>query len=234
VTTSSTAKETFMPSAPSHDTASARRLIRLTLSAWLVAVLALGSFGLFVRPAGAPPFPILFGFALPIAVFLGLYFGSRAFRQAVLEADLGFVTAVQAWRAGGLGFLALYTYGVLPGLFAWPAGLGDIAVGITAPALALSLARDPAVAQGRRFVVWNLLGVLDLVVAVSMGAVGSGFISGFAPEVSTTPMSQMPLVLIPAYLVPLFVMLHLTALFQVRRKTAAAPRVRLECNVVAA
>jgi hypothetical protein len=25
------------------------------------------------------------------------------------------------------------TYGVLPGLFAWPAGLGDIAIGVTAP-----------------------------------------------------------------------------------------------------
>lgn len=223
-----------MPSAPSRDTASAKRLIRLTLSAWLVAVFALGSLGLFVRPVGEPPFPILFGFALPIAVFLALYFASRAFRQAVLEADLGFITSVQAWRAGGLGFLALYTYGVLPGLFAWPAGLGDIAIGITAPALVLALARDPAVAQGRRFVVWNLLGILDLVVAVSMGAVGSGFLPGFAPEVSTTPMSQMPLVLIPAYFVPLFVMLHLTALFQVRRKTAAAPRVRLDRDVLAA
>ena len=30
-------------------------------------------------------------------------------------------------------------------------------------------------------------------------------------------MAQMPLVLIPAYFVPLFVMLHLAALFQARR-----------------
>jgi hypothetical protein len=30
-------------------------------------------------------------------------------------------------------------------------------------------------------------------------------------------MAQLPLVLIPAYLVPIFMMLHLTALFQVRR-----------------
>lgn len=223
-----------MPTASSRDTASAGRFIRLTLSAWLVAVFALGSFGLFVRPAGAPPFPILFGFALPIAVFLALYFASHAFRQAVLEADLAFITAVQAWRAGGLGFLALYTYGVLPGLFAWPAGLGDIAIGVTAPALVLALARDPAVAQSRRFVVWNLLGILDLVVAVSMGAIGSGFLPGLAPAVSTTPMSQMPLVLIPAYFVPVFLMLHLTALFQVRRRTAAAPRLPVGSDAVAA
>jgi hypothetical protein len=30
-------------------------------------------------------------------------------------------------------------------------------------------------------------------------------------------MSMLPLVLIPAYLVPIFLMLHLTALFQSRR-----------------
>jgi hypothetical protein len=30
-------------------------------------------------------------------------------------------------------------------------------------------------------------------------------------------MGELPLLLIPAYLVPVFIMLHLTALFQVRR-----------------
>jgi hypothetical protein len=32
-------------------------------------------------------------------------------------------------------------------------------------------------------------------------------------------MARLPLVLIPAYFVPLFVMLHLTALFQARRRS---------------
>jgi hypothetical protein len=33
-------------------------------------------------------------------------------------------------------------------------------------------------------------------------------------------MAQLPLVLIPAYFVPLFIMLHLAALFQARRPRA--------------
>ena len=49
---------------------------------------------------------------------------------------------------------------------------------------------------------------LDLVVAVSVGALSSVLASGVAGEVTTGPMAQLPLVLIPAYLVPLFVMLH--------------------------
>jgi hypothetical protein len=39
--------------------------------------------------------------------------------------------------------------------------------------------------------------------------------------VTTGPMAQLPLVLIPAYLVPLFVMLHLAALFQARRQASS-------------
>src|SRR6185437_8157592 len=51
----------------------------------------------------------------------------------VLALDLRFVAAVQAWRWAGLEFLTLYTYGILPGVFAWPAGLGDMIVGFSAP-----------------------------------------------------------------------------------------------------
>jgi len=95
--------------------------------------------------------------------------------------------------------------------------LGDIAIGVTAPWVALALIRQPAFAASRQFVVWNLLGILDLVVALSTGALSSGFVAGLVGEVTTAPMAQLPLVLIPAYLVPLFVMLHLAALFQAQR-----------------
>jgi hypothetical protein len=109
---------------------------------------------------------------------------------------------------------------VLPGVFAWPAGLGDIAIGVTAPWVALALVRRPGFVTSRVFVVWNLFGILDLVVAVSAGALSSVLASGVAGDVTTGPMAQLPLVLIPKYLVPLFLMLHLAALFQARRQSS--------------
>jgi hypothetical protein len=197
-----------------------RRIIVNALGLWLVVVFLLGAAGAFVRPPGSPPLPVLFGFAAPVVVFLAAYWGSAAFHAYVLSIDLPLATAIQAWRAGGLGFLALYVHGVLPGVFAWPAGLGDIAVGVTAPWVALALERQGSFAGSRAFVVWNLLGILDLVVAVSVGGLSSVLASGVTGEVTTRPMAQLPLVLIPAYLVPLFVMLHLAALFQARRQTS--------------
>lgn len=81
----------------------------------------------------------------------------------------------------------------------------------------LALIRVPGFAASRLFVVWNLLGVLDLVVAVSTGAMASVLATRVAGEITTAPMAQLPLVLIPAFLVPFFVMLHLTALCRARR-----------------
>jgi hypothetical protein len=66
-------------------------------------------------------------------------------------------------------------------------------------------------------VLWNVLGVLDLVVALGTGALGVLLTSGVAGEVTTGPMARLPLVLVPAYLVPVFMMLHATALLQARR-----------------
>jgi len=84
----------------------------------------------------------------------------------------------------------------------------------------LALIRRPSFAASRLFVVWNLLGMLDLIVAVSSGGLNALLSRGIPGEITTGPMTQLPLILIPAYLVPIFFMLHLSALFQVRRLRA--------------
>lgn len=203
---------------------STRLVVMIVLALWFGLVLFLGAKGAFVRPPEIPPFPILLGATIPVVLFLGAYFTSGAFKAFVLASDLRLGAAIQGWRVAGLGFLALYAQGILPGQFALPAGLGDMAIGATAPWIMLALVRRPAFASSSLFIAWNILGILDLVVAVGTGALSSGFLAGAAGNVTTGPMARLPLLLIPAYLVPLFVMLHLAALFQARRY--AAPRER--------
>lgn len=192
----------------------------VVLMVWFALVFLLGARGAFVTPSGAPPLPILVGFLAPLLAFFAGWRMSRRFRAFVLTVDLRLATAIQAWRFAGLGFLALYAQGVLPGLFAWPAGLGDIAIGITAPWQVLALLRRPGFAAGKSFMVWNLLGILDLLVAVGTGVLASGLVVGLAGETTTGPMAQLPLVLIPAYFVPIFIVLHVTALIQGRNLAA--------------
>ena len=197
--------------------AGATPIAAILFAAWLALVTVLGAGGAFVTAPGTLPLPILIGVTAPLIVFLAAVWISRPLREFALGADLRLLTAIQAWRFAGLGFLALYANGVLPGAFAWPAGLGDIAIGVTAPWILLELIRRPSFAASKTFVLWNVLGVLDLVVAVASGALGSGLATGIAGEVTTRPMSQLPLVLIPAYFVPIFLMLHVSALIQARR-----------------
>ena len=196
---------------------SVKFVVTVALALWLGIVFLLGAQRVFVQPPNSPPLPIFFGLAIPLAVFFTAYFSWSAFRAFILGADLRLAAAIQAWRWAGSGFLLLYAQGVLPGLFAFPAGLGDMAIGVTAPWIVLGLVRHPSFAASRRYVVWNIMGILDLVVAVSMGTIGSGFLHGLTGNVTTAPMAQLPLVLVPAYLVPFFIMLHFTALSQARR-----------------
>src|SRR5215218_765238 len=121
-------------------------------------------------------------------------------------------------RVVGVTFLLVMAQGHLPAVFALPAGLGDIAAGLAAPFVARRLAQG----GGRARAVWfNLLGILDLVVALSVG-----FLAGLGPwrplEVtpSTEPLSLLPLALVPTVAVPLAIALHVVAL----RRLRTAPR----------
>ncbi len=186
-------------------------------AAWLALVLFLAARGAFVASGGAPPLALLIGLLAPLSLFLVGYWTITPLREFVLSADSRVIVGIQAWRWAGFGFLTLYAYGILPGIFAWPAGLGDMAIGITAPMVLASLLRRPGYAASKSFVVWNLLGILDLTVAVSIGALVPLLAPNLYGSVSTAAMAKLPLVLIPTYLVPTFLILHLTALFQAWR-----------------
>jgi hypothetical protein len=140
------------------------------------------------------------------------------------------LTLPHTLRVVGVTFLLVMALGHLPAVFALPAGLGDIAAGLAAPSVARRLAHG----GGRRRAVWfNLFGLLDLVVALTIG-----FLAGLGPwrplEVtpSTEPLSLLPLALVPTVAVPLAIALHLVSLARLR--TAASPTEDRGGQVVAA
>jgi hypothetical protein len=189
----------------------------LALAIWFALVVALGASGAFVGPPRTPPVAIAIGIGAPLLLFFAWLRLSQSFRDFVLSLDLRLIAGMQAWRFAGLGFLSLYAHNVLPAMFAFPAGLGDMAVALAAPWIVLGLVRRPDFAASRAFTRWNVLGILDLVVAISLGTLGATIDTGAPGEVSTAPMATLPLLLIPAFLVPLFLMLHASALMQSRQ-----------------
>lgn len=194
-----------------------RLSVTLILAAWFLLVVSLGAAGGFIARPGTPPLAIAIGVGAPLLLFFAGLRLSQSFREFVLSLDLRFVAGIQAWRWAGLGFLSLYAYNVLPAIFALPAGLGDMAIGFTAPWMILALVRRPDFAASTTFFRWNVLGILDLVVALSIGTLVATFSTGAPGEISTAAMATLPLLLIPVFLVPLFLMLHTAALMQRRQ-----------------
>lgn len=205
-------------------------IIAAGLAAWFAWAASAGVTGLFAAGPESVFRPVLLSIAGPVAIFLAAYYAFPGFRAFVLTRDIRFLTSLQHWRVIGGAFLLLYAAGALPGEFAWPAGLGGIFIGLTAPLIMLALARRSGFAKGATFIAWNVAGLLDFVVAGTAATLASGAVPGVvAPgSLSSAPMEISPLFLFPGFIVPFFIMVHLSVLFQIfaLRRAGSAPSTR--------
>ena len=170
---------------------------------------------------------IQFGLLLPIVLSVLLFFTWPLLRRTLAVIPNDWLVRVQFYRVLGLIFVILYAAGRLPWQFALPAGLGDFAVGVFAPAVASAYARGSSGAA-RRVRVWNALGIADLVIAVTMGFLTSPTPLQLAAfDRPSGLVAIFPLALIPVYMVPLSILLHLASLQRLRsgERTEATGRV---------
>ena len=178
---------------------------------WFLFSLTASALHIFRTAPDQPPLPVGLAVLIPIVIFVIWSAVSQPFRQFLLSLNPSTLTFVQAWRIAGFVFLVLYTFNILPGQLALPAGWGDIAIGATAPLVALKLT-NPNHRKG--FIVWQLLGITDLVNAVGMG-VAARFINPHG--IATSAMTVLPMSLIPTFAVPLFMILHFICIAQARQ-----------------
>jgi hypothetical protein len=193
------------------NNASYGRVTAGLIAVWFVFALSASALHVFKTDL----LPVALGLAvtIPIVAFLLWFATSAAFRQFALSLNPRTLTFVQCWRVAGFTFLVLYAAGILPGVFALPAGLGDIAIGATAPLVAIKLGNFN---HRRGFIFWQILGISDLVMAVTLGTIARLI----SPDgVGTGVMTVLPLSLIPTFAVPLLIMLHVICIAQARQWT---------------
>ena len=178
---------------------------------WFLFSLTASALHIFNTNPDQPPIPLGLAVLIPIGIFAIWSAVSQPFRQFLLSLNPATLTFVQAWRIAGFVFVVLYAYNILPGNFALPAGWGDIAIGATAPLVAIKLVNSRS---KKSFILWQLLGIADLVNAVGMG-VAARFIDPHG--ISTSAMTVLPMSLIPTFAVPLFMILHFISIAQARQ-----------------
>ncbi len=201
-----------------------RRMVKATVVAlvgWFGIAAVLAYFGAYEGAPGRLP-TIQYGIVLPILIGGFLIWRSPAVSRLIDAVPQQWVVAVQLYRALGVIFLVLYASSKLPALFAWPAGGGDVTIGLLAPVVARAYSRDPQ-RHSRTVLLWNLFGISDLIVAV-----GTGFLTSpsplqlFAFGHPNELISAYPLVMVPTFAVPLAILLHVTSMIKLAKAAAAS------------
>ncbi|HEY7062545.1 MAG TPA: MFS transporter [Chloroflexota bacterium] len=197
--------------------------LAVPLTAWLALIWWLAVDGAFrVRPGAGVP-------ALPVAIFLPLLVGVPLLLCArrvgtILDATPpSWLVGLQVYRVFGSVFLVAWAQGNLPGTFALPAGIGDVTVGLLALPVAVYLHSG---ARGGRAaaVAWNVLGIVDLVNAVTIGLLSTpGPLQLIVPNPPSALLGTFPTVMIPAFAIPSSIMLHALSLRQLRRLARILP-----------
>ncbi|MBZ5706405.1 MAG: hypothetical protein LAN63_13730 [Acidobacteriia bacterium] len=186
------------------------------IAAWFIFALSASALHLFKNDSNRVGLGVALAALTPILVF-SLWFGiSQKFREFTLSLNPRALTVVQSWRILGFSFVLLQAYGLLPAVFALPAGYGDMAVGATATLVAWKLA-DPR--HRKSFILWQLLGITDLVMAVGLGTTARLLNPHGA---SMVLMTVLPLSLVPTFLVPLFLIFHTICIAQARAWKSAS------------
>src|SRR5438477_9623330 len=136
--------------------------------AWTAA--ANGVFRTGVFPLPLLPLAIL----VPVIIGAPLLLLSKRVGQLLDAMPTTWLVALQVYRVFGSQWLAYWLLGLLPGLWALPAGTGDVLTGLFAVPAALALAAGTA--QGRKAaILWNIFGMADLAVAIDLGmSIASG------------------------------------------------------------
>ncbi|HEX2073095.1 MAG TPA: hypothetical protein VHF92_04860 [Geodermatophilus sp.] len=184
---------------------------------WLVASALLARAGVYQQASGEIPW----FFVAVAGTFGALLLATRipVVRRILAEPGMDArLVLPHALRVVGVVFLIVMALGHLPAGFALPAGLGDIAIGVTAPLVARRLAAG----RGRSLAVrFHALGILDLLVA---GAAGFLLLEFIDVTPTTVALTLLPLALVPTTAVPLAIALHVVALRRLLRPAdAAAP-----------
>jgi hypothetical protein len=177
---------------------------------WLIGVFLLGAAGAFRNDDLPPRIPMALAATLLPGYLLLL---SPTFRRIIAAVPQHWLIGIQTFRILGAALLVRYFAGQLPGLFALPAGIGDVATGLFAPFVAYAWYSGKPYARGAA-IAWNVFGMADLINAVALGALTGGGGGG----------NIFPIVLIPAYGVPRAFLMHSYSLIGLLRRTSQQPR----------
>jgi hypothetical protein len=201
-----------------RTTAVALPVLGLVFGLWYALAAWMGELGLLMPPQtpSGIPYVLLFLFGgAGLLVLLGR--GTHTGRKITDSADQRELIGLQVPRVMGFVFLVGWVLGEIPWQFAIPAGVGDVWAGIAGWQAYKALERG---SENASSLVWraNIIGLADFAIAVLTGVLTSeGFLHVMALE-DPNIINKFPLVLFPAFFVPIFLAAHVMSILRLRRE----------------
>lgn len=190
------------------------------LATWFIAVTAAAVAGAWLDPAVPRPL----GYLIP-ALLLALVLWRAGWLQAAVQAiSPSAIPWLQTLRiGGGLTLFAAWASGFAPWGWVAAAGTGDILVGLGAGAVAALLGTGLAWSRSAA-IVWNVFGLVDIAHTMVRGLLSA---PGPQQRIFETPANLVPVIFpfiyLPAFIVPLTILLHILSLQQLARIGRASP-----------
>jgi hypothetical protein len=191
---------------------------------WVALATVLARAGVWETTPDDALRPPNIAFAIAVPTILGsLLVRSQTFMRWIRRVPLHVLVGVQLYRVLGVLLLVAYAQGDLPAEFALPAGIGDVLVGLAAVIVATVVLKRGEQRPRPMVLAWCAFGILDLVVAVATGLLSAPSpLQQIAFDDPNAAIVSYPLVLIPTFLVPVSIMLHVYVIARLR--TAPATR----------
>jgi hypothetical protein len=191
--------------------------VMIPFTLWLAVIWSAAIGGAF-KP-GAVAIPMLPIAALgPVVLAVPILLRSRRIGEVLDAMPASWMVALQVLRVNGFVFLIAWASGTAPGVFALPAGIGDVLTGLLAVPVAIAVGSGTSESR-RAAIAWNIFGLLDFAIALSIGfAIAFRLIDTGGASATG---GVYPAVMIPAFAVPTWIMLHALSLRQLSRRTRA-------------
>lgn len=193
-------------------------LIRNLIIIWFLVILFLNYLIIQDKPKPGL-FAIMLLLLLIIPIISYTFLNHIGISKPIIDSNTSSsIIRFQLFRVVGGFFIIAFLFGQLSGYFALPAGLGDIITGIFAIFFG-KVIQESSIKYKQWSYLWNLIGILDLVVAIIMGIVtnpGPFQISSLT-NAHVTPIYLLPLLIIPSFIVPLALILHIISVQKLKR-----------------
>jgi|GEM_PF-567297 len=161
-----------------------QRWVVLSLLIWGIVVFTAAYYGLFTKVTWLTAPLVVAGITIPTV----LYYRNQHLRAYISSIDLKYLILFHLWRIpAGLTFLYYGSQHLLPHQFVFNAGYGDLLVGFLVPVVLMLRGGV------NKYIVFELIGLLDFVVAVGTGLTFNILRVPLQANIATFPIALIPL-----------------------------------------